>query len=159
MREHRFRIWDSMKKKMITESFENYRKYGFGIGLDGKAYKMDDDGGCGDPACCGGRDFYMTEIPHLEIMQFTGLYDKDKTPIYAGDIVRIFEHEFSPMDFLVEYSEINYCWWLSSVAKSVQYGVSQQMFSFSNLHGFEHDSIVIGDKFSNPELLQKDLKS
>jgi uncharacterized phage protein (TIGR01671 family) len=69
MREIKFRAWDKDNKEMIfwnlfnIDKDESFRLY---IGDYGKRYEED-----------------------LEIMQYTGLYDKNGKEIYEGDIIRI----------------------------------------------------------------------
>jgi uncharacterized phage protein (TIGR01671 family) len=85
------------------------------------------------------------------LMQYTGLKDRNGKEIYENDGLRIEDHTFSPMDFVVTWSEVNHCWWLSSVEKD-EYGYPKQSLSFSQLNGFESDAEVIGNIFENPEL-------
>lgn len=91
------------------------------------------------------------EVLPKTVSQSTGLHDKDGKEIWEGDIVRIFEHRFSPCDFEVMFCDINYCWWLSGVEKREE-GGSYQSYSFSNLNGFGSDSKVIGNIWDNPEM-------
>ncbi len=86
-------------------------------------------------------------------MQFTGLKDKNGKEIYEGDVVRVYEHTFSPYDFIVEFSEVNYCWWLTGVITRED-GTSFQSYSFSNLNGFQSDCEVIGNIYENEDLLK-----
>lgn len=64
-REIKFRAWDNNFDKMIYNDQ-------FSIGFDGSVFYGNAD---------------MTGYP-LKLMQHTGLYDKEGTPIYEGDIVK-----------------------------------------------------------------------
>jgi uncharacterized phage protein (TIGR01671 family) len=87
------------------------------------------------------------------IQQSTGLKDKNGKEIYEGDIIRIYEHIFSPYNFIVEFSKANHCWWFSGVEED-EFGMSKKSFSFSDLNGFNFDSEIIGNIYKNPELLK-----
>ena len=114
-----------------------------------------DEGGWLNSSCyyCGSENYNNDD--GWELMQFTGLKDRNGVEIYEGDIVKIYEHRFSPMDFIVDFSGANHCWWLSSCFKESQFGTSKESFSFSQLNGFYEDCEVIGNIYENPELLKE----
>ena len=121
MREIKFRVWDKENKEM----------------LDVEALHWDD--------CT--REFlirttmYSDYFTPEELMQFTGLYDKNGKEIYEGDIVKakFFEKhitgeiEFALGAFFVTGSSVS----------------DNQMFIFND---FE----VVGNIYENPELLEVD---
>jgi len=136
MREVKVRAWDKMFNKFWFPQGASV------LGL----YCGDFDKSYFDGKCDDARNFIWC--------QFTGLKDKSGVEICEGDIIKINEHTFSPMNFVVEWCEVNHCWWLSSIKKDYC-ECSVQNYSFSELNGFESDSEIIGNRFENPELLEE----
>lgn len=72
MREIKFRAWDKERKAMYVAMTS--------MNFDGRLWSCSFIGGCGDEK--------TVPIEKLEIMQFTGLRDKNGlTEIYEGDII------------------------------------------------------------------------
>ena len=142
MRKIEFRAWDKENKEMVE------------VELLGKRVLLVKDG-------------EWENIENYEIMQFTGLYDKNGTPIYEGDIV-------TGQSF--ESSMLNH--WKSGILKHLDYEVEyvpemyvikyhEASFKTFDLKGkwvavlnhhvssMVEDLQVIGNIYENPELLKE----
>ena len=108
MREIKFRAWSKKKKKMIYnwQDTTNVESFGF----DGNGY--------------------------FEIMQYTGLKDKNGKEIYEGDV---FEWDEGDL-YIIEWIEQEGCWGTSS----------RIWLCNSNWRGYIK---VVGNIYENPELL------
>lgn len=53
-------------EEINPESYYDYMDEGYFIGADGKVYQFDNDGGCGDPECCGGTRYFMTHAKYYD---------------------------------------------------------------------------------------------
>ena len=89
MKEIKFRAWDNDCQRMIFENDIVFH--------DGTAYASK-------------RDYKDCISIDMELMQFTGLFDKNNVEIYEGDLIilAISENEYSdPLE--VSYSDISAC--------------------------------------------------
>lgn len=129
MREIKFRAWSKSNGCFCSA---------FSIHMSGKISdmidaKIDKDSGLAiSDAHWGEND--------LEIMQFTGILDKNDVKIYEGDIVKV--HSYS-------VTGLGKVWFNkgSFVFNKFEYPTSQVLHSFSEIE-------IVGNVFENPELLE-----
>ena len=112
MREIKFRAWDKWRNKMIQPNDGDF---------------------IGWHAMKNWRDC-------LEVMQFTGLKDKNGKEIYEGDIVEA-PHDFGPGGFAVRRFEVFF---------------DKESGSYQWNYWLMDQAEVIGNIYDNPELLPKD---
>ncbi|WBF82086.1 hypothetical protein [Mammaliicoccus virus vB_MscM-PMS2] len=126
----KFRAWDKFEKEMLDVHGINYD-------ADGVWTKeMIDDESDGE----------FIHFSDIELLQSTGLFDKNGTEIYEGDIVK---HDPVPNLFISNaYFEI-------IQARSGEWRMDSymggQVLAFSN-----HEVEVVGNKFEHPNLLEGD---
>ena len=136
MREIEFRIYDKELEKMIYLDDEDYDyRPPLVFRLDQVFRK--------DSQYNDYEDFEWNDISdRVEIMQYTGLKDKNGKKIFEGDIVKTYNNE----KCIVKYNYNQFG--LSVVDKSKPYGWVD--FIVYNLE-------VIGNIWDNPELLKEEL--
>lgn len=111
MREIKFRAWDKENKEMVE------------VELLGKRVLLVKDG-------------EWENIENFEVMQYTGLKDKNGKEIYEGDIVNCFRHE--GFEFVT--------------TRLGAHGIETQLgfYPFIEVYGYAE---VLGNIYENPELL------
>ena len=141
MREIKFRIWDKEQKKMLKPQWEDDDDRGIEgkakirISTDNKIYftltgYVDDDGWPYEVDC--------------DIMQYTGLKDKNGTEIYEGDIVNCIEYKC--------YGKIE---WNEEEAGFYFYTLFEDGgYQEERLYDYVEELWVIGNIYENPELLE-----
>lgn len=119
MREIKFRAWDKVNKAfMSSEEFAIH---------DGDVMGL-----------CYGNEMDDVLTDQVELMQYTGLKDKNGVEIYEGDIVRLS------------------LGWIT-VKAEVKYSGSQFIVDIDSVMSRSLDAYlvkIIGNKFQNPELLE-----
>ena len=132
MREIKFRAWDEKEKCWVS---------GFAIHQSGM---FSDWAGCKkiNGQCVAEADWkYQHEIPHIKIMQYTGLKDRHGQEIYEGDILRDDEMGLN----VVRWEDGSF--WLEMF-----YEGGQSLME--HLSDYNEVCEVIGNIYENPELLK-----
>lgn len=86
----------------------------------------------------------------IELMQYTGLTDKNGTKVYEGDIVKVYQHDEVLFNHHVEWSDANGC--CSIVVNHSDYDITTMAWAEGQ---FCYEYEVIGNIHSNPELLEQ----
>ena len=125
-REIKFRAWDKETKSMIKEVWEIGLKSNYN-----QPWLMGDD----------------KRTDNFELMQYTGLKDKDGKEIYEGDVARIWA---DPKDYN-GYKGHNYI-------GVVEWDEFILGFILSDGHGLKDFEFIeiVGNIYENPELLNKE---
>ena len=146
MREIKFRAWDNIDKVMLTKPEEwqktwrdddcdpdndyDFKLREFFISHEGHLLKHTYDHGICD------THYYLQGKPRFELLQYTGLKDKNGKEIYEGDIVKrskIYEVFWDMGSWFVRNKTEMRCFLLSK---------------------YNLDWEVIGNIYENPELLE-----
>jgi len=129
MIEHKFRAWNNKTKTMVD--LQKITPLALAI----------------DPAVAGGGvGVYIPDHPDIEVMQFTGLKDKNGKEIYEGDVV---ECKMSFNDGVLPYR--------GSIVYAETFGAfaTQNLGGTTLLHNHIASSFkIIGNIHENPELLK-----
>jgi uncharacterized phage protein (TIGR01671 family) len=127
-REIKFRAWDTK----VGEMFEVH-----------ELYLADNSNTFGKGILDEHNDFHPMD--EIELMQFTGLLDKNGKKIFEGDVVRFWAN---PKDY-GGYKGHNYI-------AAVEWDQAFLQFIFSDGHGLKDFEFleVVGNIFKNPELLE-----
>ena len=140
MREIKFRAWIKTTKEMITqETISDYILVGNGTGFGVIDGSDDSEYGTGN---------VWLEDKDFELMQFTGMLDKNGVEIYEGDILK------SNKDMFNYYTEIQ-----PEILYQVKYtDGAYRLFSTDNqnidlLDMANINSKIVGNIYENPELL------
>lgn len=121
----KFRVWDNISKKFLEHTEDIF------INLKGKIFEQD-----------YGSGGYETELIEqmYELMQFTGLIDKNGKEIYEGDILKRPD------------SEINYIVVFNGGCFCIQDSENKH-HNLTLLGGVNIFLEIIGNTYKNPELL------
>jgi len=148
MREIKFRAWDKQENKMWTYE-DDTNQVGFCIDSVHNTISVIDL-----------ENDNRLEIA-VEIMQYTGLKDKNGKEIYEGDIVRftneideIFNEEVGTIIF--EQSECNFCI-QRTVINPENYPVPKTINTIYLIDNAQYNAVyeVIGNVYENPNLIRE----
>ncbi len=136
MKEIKFRAWDKEKGKMFEPTFRAYagELEELHISLDGRLGLRKFD---------GYHDQSMFP-ERFEVMQYTGLKDKNGVEIYEGDIVRCFRD--GPSEVVFKKG----CFGLETYTS-----IGNYYYTFDEVYGYCE---IIGNIYENPELLESEGK-
>lgn len=127
MREIKFRAWDKNKNKM-------YQVRGINFDNEDLWLKINE------------TQIMGANLFEVELMQYTGLKDKNGTEIYEGDIVK-YTSELENGIFEVKYSNCRfYGLWIEANFMDI----TTDLFYLGSSNELE----VIGNIYQNPELLE-----
>lgn len=156
----KFRAWDGSRMIMPDDGsyYQHYMSFCGGI-VQRSSEGMD---------CFGGGDRWRV-VSNLQLMQFTGLTDRNGVEIYEGDIVSIsyvtpFGELTDDVDFLTDVNHENGCFCIfSSYLKAEREPIYNALLKSSGRYVPNHGNIkiiegfigeVIGNIHQNPELLK-----
>ena len=125
MREIKYRIWDFDKKEMIYPDDSTL----IVLSNKGNYYTWD-----------------LRDEPeiftNIELMQYTGLRDKNGKEIFEGDIVHSNRYEINKELYVIKYI-------------SPAYYLINEIYNLESIFKNSSDFEIIGNKFENHELLEK----
>lgn len=94
---------------------------------------------------------YSISFDDIELMQYTGLKDKNGKEIYEGDIIHINDDFLNEFNYLVEWNEEYLRYYLYSVDKEKL----NKLGGILEAHLNSLEVEVIGNIYDNPDLLEK----
>ena len=131
MREIKFRVWDDKGKYFRRADIIGPKNSAWGVKIDRGIFTI---------------PLSETLIPQ----QFTGLLDKNKTPIYEGDIV---DYRYDGMS---EFDKERYA---DLLVSPVYWDYERWRIKYSAASYAWHLMEVVGNVFENPNLLEKQSES
>lgn len=138
MREIKFRVWNKKLKRFAPDSCS--------INLQG------DDEGVWFDTFTGNFDVEFWPLADCDLLQYTGLKDKDGLEIFEGDIVKTnYDSGYEILNHVVQWGGTAY------PAFELSPELNCECNGFSHIFEVGDMTIeVIGNAHKNPELLEKD---
>lgn len=138
-REIKFRVWDKYEKQMYPISSIDYNIFSQEIRIIAVGHK---NGMC--TAYNKNHNSEKCDITALELMQYTGLHDKNGKEIYEGDIIEWTTLSGKKYRFSVEYSN-KYAQYIITNTGDVE-NEAEPLGDYENIE-------VIGNVFENGDIL------
>jgi uncharacterized phage protein (TIGR01671 family) len=138
MREIKFRAWDTKNNLMSPVGGIDFKDGDKPRALIYQPVMTND-----------GVDWDADTVDHIELMQYTGLKDKNGKEIYEGDIIKVWGRDDYLETIVFEHG--------SFVAKDYDQKVGDGTGGslWQNKKHTEEECEVIGNIYENPELLEK----
>ncbi len=151
MREIKFRAWNKEMKVMCYNNEDNSKEYFDGI-------RMTEIGFINDRLSVPDKDNSWSYRARYEVMQYTGLKDKNGREIYEGDIVKIESHTVGLIDGLrksekpkVKYRRIG---WHPNGSWNSYRTLSDEHVGIVSVYKPEKWCEVVGNIYENGDLLE-----
>lgn len=108
-----------------------------------KRIRFDDDGNVAT-VLFRGKDFGVNEkIDEIELIQSTGLCDKEGTEVFEGDILH---HQIqTEYTFIVKYDKDKGCWYGDGLSRTYRIKITKEFLPYYK---------VIGNIYENKDLLE-----
>ena len=153
MRDIKFKAWHKLEDKMCEVEVINLDKGAFLVGVLTTENTILDDGKFEIEAPDNGR---FCDFAEFELLQFTGLLDKNGIEIYKGDILDLGQTVNGVNEFIVVWDYMRIGWSIEYNAKmNMPRNYEYDVISFFKIDEATGEGVeVIGNIYENPELLK-----
>lgn len=125
MREIKFRAWDKRNSEIYIPYFTEFND------MNDEISNIQDDG--------------------VELMQYTGLKDKNGVEIYEGDIVNYLTRAVSHLDGIIWTGRVMYQYGAFRLCRNLHNNIHSEGMGY----GFPYEYEVIGNIYESPDLLEE----